>query len=227
MKNMKLTIALLCTVACAGKLLGSEIHVAAKHGRYSRLKGLLKKGVNPNELDENGNTALHQALAGMGDKKAAAKLLIDNGANVNAKNNDGNTALHLASKISTADFLLDNKADANIQNDAGVTPLHVAVVRGRTRLVSRLIAAGAQVDVADNNGTTPLHLATAISYLKSKRALTSPLDPAITRAGIYKSIANVTSIIGLGGIAAAVYNLTREGAPAAIEETTKQAAQRR
>ena len=230
MKHLRISLCLLVTLASIGQLQPAKIHTAATLGRYYKVRSLLKQGVSPNERDKNGDTPLHRTLAGLGDKKATAKLLIDSGADVNAKNNDGNTSLHYVSKNSMAKYLLEHKAKVNTKNNFGVTPLHVAVVRGKPFLVSTLISAGARVNSADNNDITPLHLATAISYLKSSSALTSPLDPAVTRAGVFNSIGHVLTIIGLSAAAGAVIGaagaagaIALEGAPsvgAAVTEGT-------
>ena len=217
MKHLRISLCLLVTLASIGQLQPAKIHTAATLGRYYKVRSLLKQGVSPNERDKNGDTPLHRTLAGLGMKKATARLLVDAGADVNARNNDGNTPLHFARKKAMAVYLLEHKANVDAQNSNGVTPLHIAVVRGKPFLVSTLISAGADANLTDNNDIAPLHLATAISYLKSKSALTRPLDPAITQAGMLASIAAIYTVIGLGGAATLVMEVTSAGAPQVVE----------
>lgn len=58
------------------------------------------------------------------------------------------------------DLLLTAGADADEAEDAGgYTPLAVAAQNGHAKIVLRLVAAGADKDLADNNGVTPLFFA--------------------------------------------------------------------
>ncbi len=154
-----------------GQMLPAELHEASALGRFVKVKQLLKRGVNPSQQDEIGNSPLHFVKS-----TTMAQLLVDNKANVNAKNN------------------------------YGLTPLHVAVVRGKWRLVQKLLSMGAKVNVTDDNGITPLHLATAISYLKDKSALISPLDPSVmgVKDAVGATISTVAGVIASSSVGAAL-----------------------
>ncbi|WP_168464086.1 ankyrin repeat domain-containing protein [Wolbachia endosymbiont of Ctenocephalides felis wCfeT] len=88
------------------------VHLAAMYGQYDCLEFLLGKFSNydTNKETDLGNTALHLAVSGEGDKslpdtevqhrKACINLLIKKGTEVNRLNNEGNTPLHLAARFS-------------------------------------------------------------------------------------------------------------------------------
>src|SRR5262245_3600464 len=54
------------------------------------------------------------------------------------------------------------KADVNRRNDDGSTPLQWAVFNGDVAEVKRLLAAGANVSLANNYGATPMGLAAEV-----------------------------------------------------------------
>jgi len=101
---------------------------------------LLFYGANVNSKDNNGSTAMHQALERYYGKEDLVKeiiiVLLAHGADVNLQDENGNTVLHDA--VCTYDpgagrkvleiikILLDHRADLNITNNAGNTPLTFA-----------------------------------------------------------------------------------------------------
>ena len=85
----------------------------------------LKKGIDANEKDEWGNTALINACRS--GYETIMKLLLDNGANVNDKTNDGQTALMYASQYKwDAKWLLEKGANVNEKDKWGNTALTYA-----------------------------------------------------------------------------------------------------
>lgn len=127
---------------------------------------LLEHGADLESRDENGRTPLHCA-SGIGDKEAI-QLLLARGADPNSKAGDLTTALHRAlsdmptsapgdSCMDMADendvkqrlfdvvtMLLEAGADANAESASGLTPLRLARNAGDQRLLSLLVAHGAQ-----------------------------------------------------------------------------------
>ena len=65
-----------------------KIHYLLKFNCYH------KAGCDPNQRDNSGNTALHEACRG--GHKDVVTLLLMNGCNVNAANSMGHTAAHIA-----------------------------------------------------------------------------------------------------------------------------------
>jgi len=74
--------------------LGPNLHTAAVSGSLDQVKALLSDNVDPNTLNQEGNTALMEAVRHY--QAEVGFVLMESGANLNVKNAEGNTALHLA-----------------------------------------------------------------------------------------------------------------------------------
>ena len=126
-----------------------------------RVQELLQTGLQVNEKDEHGNTALmlasEKGFAGM------TGFLLSYGADVNARDTADNIPLYYAclslkDKENIAHLLLDHGADARARNRIGITVLHAACLYG-TSVALRLIRAGAGPETEDLEATTPYHIA--------------------------------------------------------------------
>lgn len=96
--------------------LTAELISASKNGDVPKVKELIAKGVNVNEKDEYGSTALIYAVTA--DSDDGVKLLTANGADVNIKNIVGETPLTIASKkgrLKIVKTLLESGADPNLK----------------------------------------------------------------------------------------------------------------
>ncbi|MEM7380694.1 MAG: ankyrin repeat domain-containing protein [Bacteroidota bacterium] len=84
-----------------------------------KLAALKAKGFNFSNVQENGNTLYHMAVAE--NNLDALKFVSSYGQDINARNKDGNTALHLAAMNAHNDailkFLIENGADKSIKTD--------------------------------------------------------------------------------------------------------------
>jgi len=103
-------------------------HFAASMGNVEVLEFLLASGVDKNERDSDGNSALMWVVASDGAEEMLDSL-VDHGADINLQNFNGETALFVACSrglANKAEYLLDNGADANIANLDGATALHAA-----------------------------------------------------------------------------------------------------
>jgi len=96
-------------------------------GLIEELRPLLTKGVDVNDMDGSGNTAL-TAAAGAGHLDII-NLLLEKGANIDKPNENGDTALRLASKAghtNVAKVLLERGANVNAKTKQGWTPIKEA-----------------------------------------------------------------------------------------------------
>lgn len=139
-----------------------ELSEAAFVCDFVRVRTLLAEGANPEVRDEDGRTALFQAV--LGNSVGVLGLLLEAGADIDAVDNDGWSALHFAAQEHLGDMariLVGRGANVNLQDRDGATPLWRAVQasRGRTELVDILRDAGAKDDIPNATGESPAELA--------------------------------------------------------------------
>lgn len=142
---------------------------AAENRRYGIVKLLISQcGVNIDEMDVSGNTALSYAVAD--EHEAVAKLLLDKGAGFDTRNGFM-TPLKIASmrgNEAIARLLIANGANVNF----GLwTPIAKASKHGHEAIVRLLIEKGADVNVLDPDGWTPLVHALNGGHLSIARLL--------------------------------------------------------
>jgi ankyrin repeat protein len=134
---------------------------AVMRGDIARASSLIRQGVSPNELTEDGDRPLIMAVSNL--KPRMAKALLDWGADVNGRDVFGGAALHYAADRNDTEaiaFLLAAGADINAQNHNGYTPLMTAATRlGGEEAVKALLDAGADPDIKNNQGRAALHMA--------------------------------------------------------------------
>ena len=141
---------------------------AIVHHHVGVVQMLCEFGVNINQCNAVGNTALHLAVEVL---HPAVDILLRYGARVNISNIHGRSALHVAAlqlmnhdsyeRVVTS--LIDHDADLTRRDLNGHTPLHSAALGGNVAVARLLLNCGASVDPADDiSGHTPLHL--AVSY---------------------------------------------------------------
>jgi len=153
---------------------GSPIANAAMNGDRESVRALLKKGLDVNEAQGDGTTALHWAAI-KGDAELA-HMLIYAGANVRATTRIGAyTPLYLAAKGGYSDVvaaLLAAGADAKALTANGTTPLMIAAAAGDTRSITSLIENGADINAKDGaKGETPLIFAAGFNRTDAVKLL--------------------------------------------------------
>ena len=125
----------------------------------------LRKGVNIDYQDENGNTALMWASK-EGFEELAVFLstyedMDGRRASLNVQNKNGITALIFASfsgHDTIAKNLVHQGANVDVRDSTNATALIWAAEKGRKEIALMLIERGANLDFADeNNGHTALH----------------------------------------------------------------------
>ena len=144
------------------------LHRLASEGNETELLDLINSGIEINEEDDNGLTALHHAAEG-GHAKCV-EILLQNGANVNG---NGST-LHMVRDVKCAQLLLKAKATLNAHDERGNSPLQTAIRKGRQELAEFFLSVGADVHCTNTEGETPLH--TLCSSFMAK-----PHDEKLTR----------------------------------------------
>jgi cytohesin len=133
-------------------------HLAASLRDSSLMTLLINEHfANVNAVTSSGETPLMVAVGK--DAVDVVALLIGARANLNVARADGATALHLAARRGAVDQLIAAGADVNVFDNSGDTPLMSAVRKSDVATVSKLVAAGAQLDVQYGGDGTALHFA--------------------------------------------------------------------
>eukprot|EP01047_Picozoa_sp_COSAG01_P010075 COSAG01_NODE_423_length_17260_cov_203.736962_9_plen_1246_part_00 len=142
----------------------TALHVAARRGELPGLQAEVQAGVNLDQLDGLGYTAMARAAAN--GHATVVKALIGAGARAEQKNNAGNLPLHLALQTKapeeTVRSLLQAYSDAAAEKDsAGNLPLHFALqTKAPEETVRSLLQAyGDAAAEKDSAGSLPLHFA--------------------------------------------------------------------
>jgi hypothetical protein len=153
-------------------------------GDVDEARDLIARGINIDEQDEDGQTAL--LLAALYHRLEMAQELIRAGAALDVQDEDGNTALMIAAvdmarmglaeehsedkwkgcletdavdnRLEMAQELIRAGAALDVQNEPGMTALVCAAASNRPEIAQELIRAGAALDVQDKDGDTALML---------------------------------------------------------------------
>ena len=152
----------------------STIADAAMIGDVEAVRALLKKGLDVNEAQGDGTTALHwAAIKGSAE---VAQMLIYAGANLRATTRlGGYTPLYLAAKgghSAVVAALLAAGADPKVATTNGTTPLMIAAAAGDTRTITALVENGSEINAKDTaKGETALMFAAAFNRADAVRLL--------------------------------------------------------
>jgi len=122
------------------------------------VRQLIRRGVDANSRDPNGQTALFLSLR-QGSFKVADALLAERTLDVDALNGADESALMMAALKGHTDWvkrLLERGAQVN---KPGWSPLHYAATGPEPAVVKMLLDRGAAIDAASPNHSTPLMMA--------------------------------------------------------------------
>ncbi|KAL9440493.1 hypothetical protein AB3S75_019207 [Citrus x aurantiifolia] len=131
---------------------------AALRGDDLLLHQLLKRGLDPNESDNNGRAALH--IAASKGSENCVLLLLDYEADPNSRDSDGNVPLWeamLGGHEHVIKLLMENRADIN-SGDVGHFAC-TAAEQNNLELLKEIVRYGGDVTRQRNNGSTALHVA--------------------------------------------------------------------
>ena len=138
---------------------------------------LLKYGVNINELDNNGNSAL--GLAAWAGNLAPFNALVDHNADLRLQREDGKNLLHLAvigSNTEVVKALLKHGLDISAKDNKGSAPIHMAVRRDDDRpdptpVLQLLIDYGADVSQLTDRSISALMMAAHLNRKNEAKLL--------------------------------------------------------
>ena len=140
-----------------------SLHEAARDGDIEMIRAHLAAGIDPDSLDNFGNSAL--IWASRYCHFAVAQALLDAGANPNSRPiiSDRTSPLLLAAECPSPELsenLLREGARIDSLDMVANTPLHKAVYAGRLKTVERLLKYGREtLNALNYGGHTPLTLA--------------------------------------------------------------------
>jgi uncharacterized protein len=175
MQWRKTTGLALIAFAVAGTAVAAEratLADAAERRDRAAIRAQLTRGVDVNETQTDGTTALHWA-AHYDDAETAA-VLVKAGANVNAANRYGVPPLALActnGNVAVVRLLLEAGANPNVTMKGGETPLMLAARAGSVDAVKALLVRGAKHDARETHGQTALMWAAAEGHAPVMQAL--------------------------------------------------------
>eukprot|EP01043_Picozoa_sp_COSAG02_P039918 COSAG02_NODE_3189_length_7205_cov_21.754011_1_plen_993_part_00 len=147
---------------------------------------LLAAGADANIVDTNGRTALHRAVQHYRAATMLEKLLAA-GVDIDMTDTNGRTALHLAAQGGHA-WPWNENPDANFW-EADTQGIRPCAVYYEESLMEKLLAAGADANMADKTGKTPLHLIIETVILHPQH------EAVIFRDGEFKNSRNVTAMV--------------------------------
>lgn len=168
-------------VAPAWAAPADDLVLAAEFDDPRAIARLLSTGLDPNQADSRGRTAIFTALR-EGANDAVVALLASPLLDPNRPNANGETPLMLAAirgHLAAARALVHRGASVNRD---GWAPLHYAASGSDTGVLAFLLEQGAAVNARSPNGTTPL--------MMSARYGSSALTPLLLKAGADPSLKN-------------------------------------
>ncbi len=151
------------------------LHVAAQRKEFAAVEMLLAEGLDPNAIDDTGQSPLHKALEFPRgtlslENTAIVRSLLKKGSQLDSVDHRGNTPLHIAAaeiNFDALDLLLDKGAKIDSVNNEGCTPFLLAVKSSRLKMARLLLRRGANLQDRDNEGATAVHMATrSLNFLK-------------------------------------------------------------
>ncbi len=159
---------MLMNMACADSF--DDFFKAIKIGDVRVIKSLLYRGIDPNLVDENGQSALTLSIL-QGQSQVALALINAKGINIDQRNAYEETPLMIAAlngDEKVMDLLISRDAEIN---KTGWTPLHYAASKGQLKAMQILLDNSAYIDAESPNHSTPLMMAAGYGSSDSVKLL--------------------------------------------------------
>lgn len=179
----------------------TPLMIAAALGHAALVDQLVAAGADIRRADDAGNTALlaaAQHVAAHGGREAGGDLLrrlLAAGADADAMNQFGHTALLLLlggrleagarldedAVLAGLERLLASGVDLSAQDRRGYGPLHLAAMHGLSRVVTRLLAAGARPALRDTLGRSAHDIAVMRGFVDIAQLFEPRAQPSLAR----------------------------------------------
>ena len=133
---------------------------AIKNNELSALKYYINSGMDPDQMNDYGETLLFVAVYRR--NLDAIRFLLDEGADPNISNLDGYYPLQKAirdRRYNIVEILLEAGAKPNVVNKDGWTPLNSVVGNRKYRTARLILDHGADSDIPNKDGWTPVNIA--------------------------------------------------------------------
>lgn len=134
-----------------------------KKARLSIGKSLIKKGIDVNQKNQSGLTALHYAALGSPE---IIRLLLKQGAIIDSRDNQNRPALHLSCRsgnLPTTAFLIQSGAIRSLKTHEKANILFGAIRSSELELVKYLLQKGFHLKEMNERGETVVHAASRSS----------------------------------------------------------------
>jgi ankyrin repeat protein len=164
---------------------------AAAEGNLGRIKRVLAKGVDINQRDAKGCTAILRA-AGAGHA-GVVSTLIASGANLNLAAKNGTTpigAAVLGNHREIAQMLVDHGVDVGQPQLFGISPLMLAAARWYSDMAASLLKMGADIDGQDEAQGSALMAAVQNALLADDASAAETTVETLLKAGADVNAAN-------------------------------------
>ena len=162
------------SITCS-QAFANRYHEKIKHNNLPGLEALCRnKRSGINEKAKFGESPLHMAV--VHNKPEMAQLLLTAGASILTTNDNGQTPLHSAAQrgfnailslliqnLNLEEDAEDRTAILDWQDQDGNTALHLAAQAENANCIRRLVGAGADISIKNNQG---LHAATIAQHLR-------------------------------------------------------------
>ena len=151
----------------------TALHIAVEKNDKAGLAKLLRVGANPDQVDNNGQSAVFEAISR--GRLDLVEFLASKGASLNLADDRKRTPLDWAiEQDRDAVFVARLKylgAKPDPAPETKRTPLHLAAEKGRTDLIEYFTRTGADINAQDKDGRTPLFAAIEAKNLPAAQKL--------------------------------------------------------